>query len=68
MKLCPVYQRATIMTNWKKIEERVASISSLKEELRELRRGQKPVAKKPVPFILYTRPWESIVIKVKKEK
>lgn len=56
------------MTNWKKIEERVASISSLKEELRELRRGQKPVAKKPVPFILYTRPWESIVIKVKKEK
>jgi len=55
------------MTNWEKVEQQVNNISQLKYELERLRYGQKPVVKNPVPFILYSRPWESIVKKAKKE-
>jgi len=56
------------MTNWNKVEAHIANIAALKKELRQLRGEQKVVVKNPVPFILYSRPWESIVIKPKKER
>lgn len=56
------------MANWKKIEQAAYRMVVLQEELAALRGKKKVVAKNKVPFILYSRPWESIVIKVKKEK